>query len=271
MRRSLAPMNASPAPPKAAEEAAEAGDAPAPGRPRRWLRFAPLLLIAAGLGAVFALGLDDYLSLEALRAHHEALAAFVADNFWGALALFMLAYAVVVALSLPGGAMMSVAAGFLFGIWTGTAAVTAAATVGASAIFIAARTALGDVFRARAAGFVRRIEDGFSRNAFSYLLLLRLIPLFPFFVVNIAPAFTRIKTRDYVLATFIGIIPGSFAYVSAGNGLGAILERGGEIAPGRLLLQPEILTPIVALSILALAPVLWRALRRRDKPDTEQP
>ncbi|MBB5518052.1 TVP38/TMEM64 family protein [Amphiplicatus metriothermophilus] len=263
-------MNASPVPPKVAEETAEAGGAPAPGRPRRWLRFAPLLAIAVGLGLVFALGLDKYLSLDALRAHHEALAAFVARNFWGALALFMLAYALVVALSLPGGAMMSVAAGFLFGIWTGTAVVVVAATLGASAIFIAARTAFGEFLRARAAGFVRRIEDGFSRNAFSYLLLLRLIPLFPFFVVNIAPAFTRIKTREYVLATFIGIIPGSFAYVSAGNGLGAILARGGEVAFGRLLLQPEILTPIVALSVLALLPVLWRVLRRRDKLDAEQ-
>lgn len=264
-------MNASPASPKTAAEAAETDRPSAPVRSRRWLRFAPLLAIAAGLGVFFVLGLDEYLSLEALRAHHATLTAFVADNFWGALALFMLVYTLVVALSLPGGAVMSAAAGFLFGIWTGTAAVVAAATLGASAIFIAARTALGDVFRARAAGFVKRIEEGFSRNAFSYLLLLRLIPLFPFFVVNIAPAFTRIKTRDYVLATFIGIIPGSFAYVSAGNGLGAILERGGEIAPGRLFLQPEILTPVVALSILALAPALWRALRRRGKPDAEQP
>jgi uncharacterized membrane protein YdjX (TVP38/TMEM64 family) len=190
------------------------------------------------------------------------LRAFVAANATAAAAIYALAYIAVTALSLPGAALMSLIGGLLFGNIAGTALVVVAATIGATAIFLAARTAFADAFRSRASGFVQRMEEGFSRDAFSYLLLLRLIPVFPFFIVNIAPAFTRIKTHTYIAATMIGIIPGAFAFVSAGNGLGAVIERGGDIELRGLLLQPEILTPIIALSLLALLPIAYRALRK---------
>ena len=160
---------------------------------------------------------------------------------------------------------MSLIGGFLFGAGVGTAAVVVAATIGATAIFLAARSALGDVLKSKAGGFVEKFEAGFNENAFSYLLLLRLVPLFPFFIVNLAPAFTKIKTPTYVLATFIGIIPGAFAYVSAGRGLGAVFESGGEVSLTGLLTKPEILTPIVALSLLALLPIFLR--KRTQKSD----
>ena len=226
-------------------------------------RFLPLVGIAAVAVLVFATGAHRYLSLDALNQNREALQAFVAANFLGALAAYMLIYIAATTLSLPGATILSLLGGFLFGTLAGTVAVVFAATIGASLIFLAARSALGDALRRRAGSFVEKIEQGFSENAFSYLLILRLVPLFPFFIVNVAPAFTRIRLSTYVAATFIGIIPGAFAYVSAGSGLGVALEAGGDVALSGLLAKPEILTPIVALSALALLPVVMKAIRRR--------
>lgn len=221
----------------------------------------PLLLIALAAGLFFVSGARRFLTLDALRENYTALEAFVAAHYVSALALYMLAYIGVTAISLPGATLMSVLGGFLFGTLVGAGAVVISATIGATLIFLAARTALRDFFRARASGFLKKMEAGFRENAFSYLLLLRLIPLFPFFIVNIVPAFTQIRVRTFVLATMIGVVPGAFAFVSAGNGLGAIFARGGDLKLSGLLMQPEILTPIIALSLLALAPVIYRALR----------
>lgn len=226
-------------------------------------RFVPLLIIAAGFAAFFATGANRYVSFDYLRENYAALNEYVARHFVLALALFMLAYFAATAFSLPGGAFLSLTGGFLFGSLAGTAAVVIAATLGATAIFLAARTALGDALRARAGSFVQKFEAGFNENAFSYLLLLRLVPLFPFFIVNLAPAFTKIRTPTYILATLIGIIPGSFAYVSAGRGLGAVFESGGELSLGGLMTKPEILTPIIALGVLALIPIIFRVLKAR--------
>lgn len=227
------------------------------------LRFLPIVFIAAGAAAFFLTGAHRYLSLDALRENYSTLSAYVASDFWQALFIYAVVYFALTALSLPGAGIMSLVGGLLFGTLAGTGAVVVAATLGALTIFLAARTAFGDFFRKRAAGFVAKMEEGFSKNAFSYMLLLRLIPAFPFFIVNIAPAFTRIKTRDYALATLIGIIPGVFAYVSAGNGLGTVIEQGGDVKLSGLLTKPEILTPIIALSALALLPVVYRAVSRR--------
>ncbi|MGE0409802.1 MAG: TVP38/TMEM64 family protein [Amphiplicatus sp.] len=226
-------------------------------------RFLPLLLLLILAGVVFATGAHRYVSLEALRAHYAELGAFVDGHYVAALSLFMLVYMASTALSIPGATILSLLGGFLFGIFVGTAAVVVAATAGATLIFLAARTAFGDFFKNRAAGFLKKMKAGFESNAFSYLLLLRLIPLFPFFIVNIVPAFTRIRTATYILATLLGIIPGAFAYVSAGNGLGAVFKHGEELDLRGLLLQPEIVTPIVALSVLALLPLLYKRLRGR--------
>lgn len=226
-------------------------------------RLWPVAVIVLAAGAFFIAGGPQYLSLKALRTHYESLQGFVEAYYFAALALYMLSYIVVTALSLPGATLMSLLGGFLFGALIGTPTVVIAATIGACMIFLAARSAFRDFFLARAGGFIRKMEQGFSENAFSYLLLLRLVPVFPFFIVNIVPAFTTIRLRTYALATFIGIIPAAFAFVSAGAGLGAVLERGGEIELSGLLTQPEVLTPIIALSIVALIPVVYRALRKK--------
>ncbi len=228
-------------------------------------RFGPLAIILVAAGLFFLSGAHRYLSFEALKNNYEALQAFVDDNFGLALFLYCAVYITVTALSLPGATLMSLAGGFLFGVPVGLVAVVLSATVGATIIYQIARTALGDSLRKRAGGMVKKLENGFNENAFSYLLLLRLIPLFPFFVVNIAPAIFGVKTHTFFLATLIGIIPGAFAFVSAGNGLGVVLEAGGEIKLSGLLTQPEIITPIIALSVLALIPILYQRFKGAKK------
>jgi uncharacterized membrane protein YdjX (TVP38/TMEM64 family) len=242
------------------DQGKKAGKAPVPAKAHPLLRVLPLIMIAGAAAAFFLSGANRYLSLSAIREHHADLLSFVAENYWSALALFCLAYVAVAALSIPGATLLSALGGFLFGNMVGTAAVVASATVGATILFTAARAAVGGFFRKRAGPYVRRLEEGFSRNAFSYLLLLRLIPAFPFFIINIASAFTRIRVATFFFATLIGIIPGAFAFVSAGNGLGAIFARGDELKLTGLLLEPEILTPIVALSLLALLPFFLKPL-----------
>ena len=207
--------------------------------------------------------MTEELSLDALSARHEALSAFVAGNRPLAIVIFTLAYIGVTALSLPGATVMSLLGGLLFGPALGTALVVISATIGAAVIFQAARTAVGDTLRTRAGPFAARMEEGFAENAFSYLLLLRLIPVFPFFIVNIAPALFKVKLTTFLAATFIGIIPGAFAFVSAGNGLSAVMREGGEVELTGLLTQPDILTPIIALSALALVPIIAKALMKK--------
>jgi uncharacterized membrane protein YdjX (TVP38/TMEM64 family) len=222
-------------------------------------RFLPLAIIAVAAIAVFATGAHRYLTLDALRENRAILEAFVSDRLAVAIGVFALLYIAATALSLPGATILSLIGGFLFGPLLGTATVVVAATIGAAIIFTAAKTAVGDALRKRAGPFARKMEEGFRRNAFSYLLLLRLIPLFPFFIVNIAPALFGVNLRTFVLATFIGIIPGAFAFVSAGNGLGAVLDQGGDVKLTGLLTQPAVLIPIVALSLLALLPIALKA------------
>ncbi len=227
------------------------------------VRFGPLLVILVAVGAVFATGAHKYLSLDAISENYDVLTGFVAQNKFQAIGLFMVAYIVAVALSLPGASIFSLLGGLLFGIVTGTVVVVIAATIGATIIFLVAKTALGDSLRSRAGGFINKMEEGFNNNAFSYLLLLRLVPLFPFFIVNIVPSALGVRTPTFFLATLIGIIPGTFAYVSAGNGAAEVIRQGGDLNLGGLLTNPNILIPIVALSVLALIPIIYNAVSKK--------
>lgn len=239
----------------------------AAAKPSPLLRFAPLILIAAALAAAFALGLHRQVSLEALRERQAELEAFVAANLAAALGLYILFYALSVAISFPVASVLTLAGGFLFGPWVGGAATVIAATIGATLLFLAARTAIGDSLRARAGGWLDKLERGFRENAFNYLLALRLFPGAPFFIVNLVPAFFGVKLRDFVLATFIGIIPGTLVYASVGNGLRAAFEAGVSADPaaqGRaLLFSPEIILPIAGLILLSLLPIVAKAFRKR--------
>ena len=195
----------------------------------------------------FVLDLDRFLTFDALREHRETLTAFVADHTALAALTFVAVYAAAIALSVPGGAVLTIAGGFMFGSLLGTGLVVVAATLGATLVFLIAKTALGDPLRAKAGPFLKRMEAGFQEDALNYLLVLRLIPLFPFWIVNLVPAFLGVPLRTYVLGTFIGIIPGSFVFASVGAGLGSVLDSGQEFSPA------SVLTPQI---VIALAPRL---------------
>ncbi len=219
----------------------------------------PLIILAVGLIAFFAFGFHHDLSFETLRENREALSVSVERSYVSAVVIYILTYVLVVAFSLPGGSLMSLTGGFLFGWLTGILYILIGATLGATLLFLAAKTALGDALHDRARGAIKRLEEGFSRNAFSYLLFLRLVPAVPFWLVNLVPAFLGVGLRTYVLATFIGIIPGAAIYSSIGNGLGVVFDEGGTPDLG-IIFKPEILIPIAALACLALVPVLYQKL-----------
>ncbi|MGJ3262262.1 MAG: TVP38/TMEM64 family protein [Salinarimonas sp.] len=225
-------------------------------------RFGPLAALVAAIAGAFALGLDDYVSFETLRANSERLQAFVADGFVVAALVYVAVYAIVVAASLPGGAVLTMTGGFLFGVFAGTGFAVVGATIGATGVFLIARTALGDMLREKAGGAIARMAEGFRKDAFNYLLFLRLVPVFPFFVVNLAPAFLGVSLRTYVVATLIGIVPGAFVFASVGAGFESVIAQGGELS-ARGVLTPEVITALVGLAVLALIPVVVRRVRER--------
>lgn len=229
-----------------------------------WRRFVPIALLVAGLAAFFGFGLDAFVSLSALRDHHAALEAFVAAHALTASAAFMAVYALAVAVSIPGAALFTIAGGLLFGFVWGTGLVVIGATLGAVGIFLAARTAFRDILRRKAGPAVQKLEAGFRENAFSYLLTLRLIPLFPFWLVNLVPAFFGVSLGTYSLATILGILPGTLVYVGVGNGLGMTLEAGPEPDLG-IIFDPGILLPLLGLGLLSLVPVAYKAVKRRKR------
>jgi len=157
---------------------------------------------------------------------------------------------------------MTISGGFLFGTVVGGSLVVAGATVGSTAVFLIAKTALGDPLRARAGPSLKKMEAGFQENALSYMLFLRLIPAFPFFIVNLVPAFLGEGFGPYVVGTFIGIIPGSLVYASLGDGFSAIVEKGGDINLG-IIFEPRFLLPIFGLAVLALIPIVYKKLKNR--------
>jgi uncharacterized membrane protein YdjX (TVP38/TMEM64 family) len=223
-------------------------------------RLAPLAILAiAGISFV-VLGGHRYLTFAALAENRAWLCGVVAHWGAGAVLGYILIYTAVVALSVPGGAVLTIAGGFLFGRWLGGACAVIGATVGASCIFLAARAGLSGLVRR--AGRFDKLEAGFRANAFNYLLVLRLVPLFPFWLVNLVPALAGVGLRTFLLATFIGIIPATFVYASLGEGLGEVVEQPDL----QILFRPSLLAPIIGLALLALVPVWYkrRQLKARE-------
>jgi len=236
-------------------------DAPKPPSKPVWKRLLPLGIIAAALAAFFALGGPDYISMDSLRENREFLAGFAADNFVLVLLGFIAIYATLVAISVPGAGFLSIFGGFMFGTLTGGFANVIGATIGATAIFLAARYAFGDTLSKKAGPYMQKFEKGLKENELSYLFILRLIPAFPFFIVNIVPALFDVKLRNYVLTTFFGIIPGALVYASVGAGIGAIFDKGGEANLGGLMLQPKVIGPILGLIALSLLPIIYKKIK----------
>jgi uncharacterized membrane protein YdjX (TVP38/TMEM64 family) len=249
---------------------------PAPGSRFCLARCWPLALVAAISVTVIAMGWHKELSLAALVEHRAAIDAFTAEHRFAALALLSGFYALVVALSLPGAVFLTIFAGVIYGTLVGGLAALIGATAGATAIFLIARSALGGWLVHRAGPRAEKLAAGFRADAFSYLLFLRLVPLFPFWLVNLVPALCGVTLRTFVAATALGIIPGTFAFAFFGAGLDSAVEAQAAVyracvAGGTMGCElsfdlktaatPQLVAGLVALGVLALVPIAIKRLR----------
>ena len=224
-----------------------------------------LVVLGIGLlvGSYYAFGLGDVVTLSSVQEHKEQLQDAVASRPVISVALFAVVYYVSVTLSLPFAAILSLLSGFLFGVWLGTAVSVITATLGAATMFVATKKLFGEQMQKKYGERLQTIMREIDRNGFNHLLFLRLVPVFPFFLINIAAAFTTMKLPTFVAATVLGIIPGSFAYVYAGTSLGTI-EQVGDV------LSPQVITALVLLAGISLVPVVLKKVRKQ-KPHGEQP
>lgn len=227
-----------------------------------WRKALPLAIIGLGatLGFFF---LRDVLSFQALAENREALLAWRDSNYLLTVAVFMLVYILVVALSLPGASILTLLGGFLFGLFPGVLFVVAAATIGAVAIFMAAKMGLGDALQARldgSSGMIKRIRDGIKEDEISYLFLMRLVPAVPFFAANLVPALAGVSLRNFAITTFFGIIPGSLAFTWIGAGLSEVFARG-ETPALDIIWQWYVIGPILVLCALAALPIVLKRMK----------
>ncbi len=219
------------------------------------------LLFLSAIGAFFFFDLKTYLSLDTLKANRDSLLAFTEEHYMPAVALFILIYVLQTSFSLPGATIMTLAGGFLFGSLWGPLYVNIGATIGATLAFLAARYLFHQWVERKFGDRLGPIQHGFAKNAFSYLLTLRLIPFFPFFLVNLLSGLTRVKVSTYVVATAVGIIPGSVVYTFAGRQLGTINALSE-------LVSPRLLLAFSLLGLLMLVPVIYRRLTETPTPQS---
>lgn len=225
-------------------------------------RYLPLVAVVIGAGIGWYL-LRDYLSFQALADNREALIAFRDANYVLTAGLFMLAYALIVTFSLPGATIATLTGGFLFATFPGALFNVAGATLGATAIFMAAQTSFGAKLGERlegSEGIIKRFKDAIDENQWSALFLLRLVPAVPFFIANLLPAVFEVPLKRYVITTFLGIMPGAIVYTSVGAGLGEVFARGETPNLG-IIFEPQVLLPILGLSALAALPIILKAVR----------
>jgi uncharacterized membrane protein YdjX (TVP38/TMEM64 family) len=215
-----------------------------------------ILLITVALIVLlfFRLDLGRFLTLDALKANRQALAAFYAGHRVAMVAAFMAIYVVQTALSLPGAAILSLAAGAIFGTALGTACAVVAATIGAVLAFLVSRYLLHDAVQNKFGGRLETMNRELEARGLGYLLFLRLVPIFPFFLINLAAGLTRLPLRTFVIGTFLGIIPGGFVYVNAGASL-ATINSLREVA------SPRVLGSFALLGLFALVPAVYQKFK----------
>lgn len=223
----------------------------------RWLL---LILLLIGLSCVFYFRLYEYFTLTNLKSYHDFLLNWAQRHYLLSVLTYMSVYILVTAMSVPGALIITLAGGFLFGP-IATVYVVASATIGATILFFAVRSALGDWLVSKTSGWAAKMEKEFKENAFNYLLILRLIPLVPFWVVNIIAGLFAVPVKTFVLATFIGIIPGTFVYVMVGNGLHLIFNTN-QTPNLHIIFSTPILFPLLGLAILALLPVIYKRVAK---------
>lgn len=222
------------------------------------------MVLALLIATAYAFGLQKHLTLDALRDNRATLCNFISKNLALAALAFVAIYIGVVALSLPAASLMTLSGGLLFGVPLGVLLSVTGATLGSAVLFVIARSAVGDALRGNAGPFLARMSDGFAADSFNYLLSLRLIPVFPFWVVNLAAALLGMKLRPFVLATMIGILPGVAISTVFGAGLGDVFDKGSA-ATLTSVLSPTLLAALFALAVLSLTPVALKAWRARTK------
>ncbi|MBT5074242.1 MAG: TVP38/TMEM64 family protein [Kordiimonadaceae bacterium] len=226
-------------------------------------RFVPIAILGLGLGLAIFFDIDRFLSFEVVGDYYGQLKTYIEEQFILSLLVFGLVYATLVAFSVPGATVLSLMYGALLGTWLSGSLVVISATIGATLIFLAARYALQDILRQRAGPWLNKMSKGFNDNATSYMLFLRLVPAFPFFVVNLVPAFMGVNLRVYVLTTFFGIMPGTFVFASIGSGIGYVLEQG-KTPDLSVLSSPEVLMPLAALGLLSLVPIAIKKFKGKN-------
>ncbi len=217
-------------------------------------RFLPLIVIFSLLSLAYIFDLHKYLSFDTITQNKEAIETYVSENLILSMTAFLLVYIIAVALSFPGASFFTIAGGAIFGWFIGGTLTIFGATIGASIIFLVAKTSLGDFLADRAGPRMNKLRDGFQKDAFNYLLTLRLAPIVPFWITNLAPAFFGMDLFRYALATFIGIIPGTYAYAFIGNQLGAAV--GGNDITTKITLG------LAALAVASLIPIIVKHLRK---------
>lgn len=224
---------------------------------KKWL---PAGLIAIAMAAVWISGAHDYFSLETFQSSKSILHDYARDRPLAAMLAFCAVYIAVTALSIPAATIVTLVGGFLFGVIKGTALVTISATIGSSVIFLIAKSSFGEALRKKAERLYKRVADDINDNAFFYILFLRLVPVFPFFAVNILPALFAVPLRTYAAATFLGVIPGTIVYVNLGRQLGEVRTLAD-------LASADSLAALGLLAALLLITILVRRYRKKEAAD----
>lgn len=239
----------------------EHGTDSVPAKAKSWLRFLPMAILAAGATLAYFMA-GDYLSLQTVSENRDALLGWRDRNLMTASLAYVAIYVVAVSFSVPGAIWLTLAGGFAFGAVLGSVLTVFSATIGATLIFLAARSSLGAFLHERAGPWLKRVDEEVEKGEISFLLVMRLIPAIPFFIANLAPAFVKVRLGNFIWTTLIGIAPATAVISSVGAGLGEVLDQGGEPDIG-VIFEPQILLPLLALATLAALPVIIRKLRGR--------
>jgi len=226
---------------------------------KKWF---PIAVLIAGLILFFALGGTKYLSFQMLSHHYKGLSAYTLNHHFISAMIFVSVYILIAAFSIPGATVMTLLGGFLFGAVFGTVWVVIGASIGATLTFLAVKTAFGDILKNKVGSTIQKMQEGFTKNEFSYMLFLRFLPIFPFFIINIAAGVLGVRLRTFFFGTLLGIIPGSFTYAWVGSGLGYALSKGKEINMG-IIFEPKVLFPIIVLAALSVIPVVYKKIKSK--------
>lgn len=224
-------------------------------------KYLPILVIVSLSISAWIFNLSHYFSLEKLKENQRILELFIEQNLALSILIYCSIYIIIVGLSIPLATFMTLTGGFLLGQWVGTTAAVISSTIGASILFLSAKMVSTDLVSQKSRSWAQKMQKGFQEHAFSYLLTLRLMPLFPFVVINIASAFFQIPLRIFFFGTLLGIIPATFIYTSLGVALRGVIQKPDFTFS--TILEPKILFALTGLGILSLLPVLYKHFKQK--------